>query len=143
MVLIALNTSFRRRRRVPLLLATLVLGLAVVAAHSALAGGHIGSPAAGHAMTSGGHQMIGGSVMSDADGAAEGPVDALMAMCLAIAETAALALGALAVAGALAALLILTFSLRRPAWPLVLTPLIALAPRARPPDLSVLQVFRR
>jgi len=66
-----------------------------------------------------------------------------MAMCLAIAETAALMLGALALAGALAALLGLTSFVPWPVWPAVLAPRAALAPRARPPDLSVLQVFRR
>lgn len=123
---------------------TLVLGLAVLAAHGAAAGGHMVLPAAGHPTTDGGHVMGGGTTMvSDAVGTADGSVDALMAMCLAIAETAAAALGALALAGALAALLALTPSARWPVWPVVLAPRAALAPRARPPDLSFLQVLRR
>ena len=98
----------------------------------------MGTPAGGHAMTDGGHAMSG--VVGAVD---HGSGDGLMAMCLALVETAAFAFGALALAGALAALLALISSLRRPVWPLVLTPRVALAPRARPPDLSVLQVFRR
>jgi len=136
-VLIALNTSVRSdRRRLRLLLSTLV-GLSVLAAHGAVGGAHMGPPAGEHTMTDGGHTM------TDVLGAADGSVHALMAMCLAITETAALAFSALALAGALAALLALIASVRRPVWPLVVTPRVALAPRARPPDLSVLQVFRR
>jgi len=139
-VLIALNTSLRRGPgRLRALLATGLVGLAVLAAHGAVAGGHMALPGAGEATMAGGHVMD----LDGAAGSADGSVDALMAMCLAIAETAALALGAMAIAGALAALLALTSSVRSPVWPIVLAPRAALAPRARPPDLSVLQVFRR
>ncbi len=134
-VLFALNTSLRRGRgRIRLLLVTLALGVSVLAAHGALAGGHMAWPAAGDMTMTGGHVM---------GGSAKGSVDELMAMCLAIAETAAVGLGAMAVAVALAALLGLTASVRWPDWPLVMAPRAALAPRARPPDLSRLQVFRR
>ena len=98
------------------------------------------SPAAEHVMGGGG--VMGGAT-GDVPGTAGTPSDALMAMCLAVAETAALALGALALASALAALLGSLLSGRLRLWPLVLAPRVALAPRARPPDLSVLQVFQR
>lgn len=91
----------------------------------------------------GGQALSGENTMSHAGGGAQDPGDTLMAMCLAIAQTAALALGALALAQALAAGLVLGFAPRWPPPPLVLVPRIALSPRARPPDLSLLQVFRR
>lgn len=124
-------------------MATLVLILAVLAAHGAVTGGHMASPAAGTPPMGGGHAMSGGGTMKDIVGSTDGPVGALMAMCLVIAETAALALGARAIAGALAPLLVLISTVRWPACPLVLAPRAAPAPRARPPGLSILQVFRR
>lgn len=134
-MLILLNSSLRRNRgRLSLVLAALTLGLALVAAHGALAGGHMASPATGY-MVHGDATGVPGS--TDLSG------DALMDMCLAIAETAAMALGALALASALAALLGSIASMRWPVRPLVLTTGHALTSRARPPDLSLLQVFRR
>ncbi len=140
-MLIELNASLRRGRRCATLLATVMLSLAVLSAHGAVAGGHMASPAGGHAATSDGHAM--GDATSDAAAGAREPGGAPMAMCLAIVQTAGLALGALALARALAALLALGSVPRWPTLPRVLTPRVALAARARPPDLSVLQVFRR
>ncbi len=90
-VLIALNASLRRdRRRLRLVLATLVLGLVVLVAHGALAGGHMAWPAAGQTTMAGGHAMSGEGTTNGGVAGASGSVDALMAMCLAIAETAGL-----------------------------------------------------
>lgn len=139
-MLIALNTRLRRGRRIVLLVATLLLGFAVLAAHGAVAGGHMAPAGGGHVMVAGGHEMPGGDL---AGSIAADPGDALMAMCLAIAQTAALALGALALAAALAAALRRGPAMRWPVLPVVLTPTRALTHRARPPDLTVLQVCRR
>lgn len=122
-MLIAINTTVRRRRRrLGLALTALVLSAAVVTGHGAMAGGHMGA-------------TTDGDVLDDGTGA-------VLTMCLAIVETAALALGAVVLARALG----LRRGLSRPiAWPAgpQLRPVAAvLAPRPRPPDLSLLQVFR-
>ncbi len=144
-VLVALNTSLHRgRRRLGALLSTVVLSLAVVSAHGAVAGGHMAPMSSGQTPVAGGVHVMGtADATSDPTAAAPEPGGTMMAMCLALAQTAALTLGALALAGALAALHLLGSTVRRPTPRLVLTPRAARAPRARPPDLSVLQVFRR
>jgi hypothetical protein len=142
-VLIALNTSLHRsRRRVGILLSTVLLSVAIVSAHGAVAGGHMGPMSSGQAAMAGGHAMGGADVTSDAAAAPE-PGGTLMAMCLALAQTAALTLGALALARALAALHLLGSTVRWLTPQFAFMPRDLLAPRARPPDLSVLQVFRR
>jgi len=123
-VLIAINSMLRQRRRfLGLAVVTLALSAAAVTAQGASAGSHLGSMAGGHVMSEGAHAAV--------------------TMCLAIVETAALALGAVVVA----------WALRGPhgrlqpiVWPVASRrhPSVA-APdrRARPPDLALLQVFRR
>lgn len=121
MVLIAVNASLRRnRRRLGLVLATFALGLAVTAAHGAMGGGH----------------MAGMSMAGE-------PTDVVMTMCLAIVETAALTLGAVALSSALRCRHALPHLLAWPVGPELASVASAPVPRGRPPDLSVLQVFRR
>lgn len=137
-MIIKLNTRLRRGRRLTLLLVTVLLGVSVVFAHGAVAGGHMAPAAGGHAMVIGDHEMPAGNAESGSD-----PGASLMSMCLAIAQAAALALGALALAAAVAAQLP---RLPAPPWSggsAVLAPAAALMRRARPPDLAVLQVSRR
>ncbi len=124
MVLIAINSTLRQRRRLlGLALVTLALSAAAVTAQGASAGSHLGSMAGGHVMSDGTHAAV--------------------TMCLAIVETAALALGAVVVAWALCG----QRGLPQPMlWPAEPRHRSAAAPpdrRARPPDLAVLQVFRR
>lgn len=121
MVLIAVNASLRRnRRRLGLVLATFALGLAVTAAHGAMGGGH----------------MAGMSMAGE-------PTDVVVTMCLAIVETAALTLGAVALSSALRCRHALPHLLAWPVGPELASVASAPVPRGRPPDLSVLQVFRR
>lgn len=138
-MLVALNIQLRRGRRLRLLLTTLLLCLTLLAAHGAVGGAHMASAGSAGAMEAIGHVMPAAGTA----GIASGPGDALMAMCLAIAQTAALAFGALALAHLLAALLLFC----RVSWWSTPTPVRvpwpALAQRARPPDLAVLQVLRR
>lgn len=120
-MLIAVNAALRRNRsRLGVMLATLALSAAVTTAHGALAGDHMG-----------GMQMAGE------------PADVAMTMCLAVIGTAALTLGAIALASALRSLRLLPWRLAWPIEPALAPSVAVLAPRARPPDLSVLQVFRR
>jgi predicted metal-binding membrane protein len=84
-VLILLNTQIRRhRRRMSTALGVLALAGVLVLAHSTLGSGRMGHVA--------GHPM---SVTIDAI-----PSDDVLAMCLAVAETAALGFGLLAAIGA-------------------------------------------
>lgn len=123
-MLIAINTSVRRgRHRLGIVLAAVALSAAVVTAHGAMANGHMGS-------------MSGGHVMRESTGT-------VVTMCLAIVETAALALGAFALARSLHSQTGVSRPVAWPAGPQLLPTAAVLAPRARPPDLSLLQVFRR
>jgi len=139
-VFIALNTTVRANRRHLALVAGILLScLALVFAHGAIAGGHMTG------MATGGH-AIGVHGMGDhrPDGApADDPVAAMMTMCLAVVQTAALTFAALALLRALAARRVLSGLLLWPRAGAVLLPCAPVAPRARPPDLAVLQVFRR
>lgn len=137
-VFIALNSQLRRGRRLALICFTLLLGMSLLAAHGAVSGGHMAAGHGGHAMVATGLEAPDAGADADADSGAS-----LMTMCLAIVQAAALTLGALVLAAALAALL-----LRLPALPwsshsTVLLPTAALVRRARPPDLDVLQISRR
>lgn len=137
-MLIAINRSMRRvRSRALLLVAVLLLSGSVVLAHGAMGAGHMS--AAMPAMGMAGAEMTGGH----APLAAEGGSHLMLAMCLAIAETAAFALGALALGLAMRALRRRLTPAFWPPQPQYALPAVARIPRARPPDLSLLQVFRR
>ena len=123
-MLIAINIAVRRsRRRLGLVLVAVALSAAVVTAHGALADGHMGG-------------MTGGHVMDESTGT-------VLTVCLAIVETAALTLGAAALARSLSSQRGLSRPIPGSAGPQLLATAAVLAPRARPPDLSLLQVFRR
>ncbi len=123
-MLIAINIAVRRsRRRLGLVLVAVALSAGVVTAHGAMADGHMGA-------------MGGGHVMDDSTGT-------VLTVCLAIVETVVLMLGAVALARSLHGQSGCSRSIVWPAGPQLLATAAVLAPRARPPDLSVLQVFRR
>jgi len=139
-VFIALNTTVRvHRRHLGLVGAILLICLALVSAHGAVAGGHMtGMAVGGHVLAAHGMDDL------PPDGASsDDPVAAMMTMCLAVVQTAALTFAALAALRALAARRVLSGLLLWPRAAAVHLPCAPVAPRARPPDLAVLQVFRR
>lgn len=140
MVFVSLTTRLRRGRRVASLLIALLLSAGLLGAHGAAAGGHMMPASGGDVMVAGNHDMS----QDDAENSADrDPGTSMLTMCLAIAQAAALTLGAVALAAGLAAGLL---RLCAPAWPAassVLLPVAALVCRARPPDLIELQVSRR
>lgn len=134
-MLIALDSRFRRHgSRIAVGLAVFALAFAIVVAHGALGAEHMDA--------SGGTPMT--MVHGDHGGAAVDQPDvmhAMVAMCLAIAETAAIGFGLLAVIAALR----LALALVRPRMPDVLPtsrPRMAAVPSARAGP-AVLQVFLR
>lgn len=125
--MIAISTTLRRSRgRLSLLLAVVLLSATVVTAHSAMGAGHMGA-----------------SSMSPGHVAGGSGADAAIAMCLAVIEATALVTGAALLGRAMRSHDLLpgtATTLLEPTFA-SLGPLRAR--RARPPDLSVLQVFRR
>lgn len=135
-MLISINRSVRRLQgRFSALVSVLVLGAAVLAAHGAVGAGHMsGGDMAGALMPG----------MPSAGGTAAGEQgDLVVAMCLAIVESAALAIGALVLGLAMRAVWRLLSRARWPRQPRLVLSAARRAPRARPPDLASLQVFRQ
>lgn len=120
-MLIAINIAVRRsRRRLGLVLVAVALSAAVVTARGAMADGHMGGMTGGHVM-----DVSAGTVLT---------------VCLAIVETVLLTLSAAALVRALP---VSAGCPGRSPGPQFLATAAVPASRARPPDLSVLQVFRR
>lgn len=137
-MLIAINRSIRQlHSRVGLLVAVIALSGAVVVAHGAMGASHMN----GGTMLA--EQMTPAQMAGDHTSKLSGQGDLMIAMCLAIAETAAVALGALALGVAMRSLWRLLPAVAWPQQPRFSLAAVDRVPRARPPDLSLLQVFRR